>query len=176
MKSGKDPDLETEMAAQVAVQAGGQESTSMMPTAKVDVDRQKENEIPPSDIYSDFVAANPWLAWWIGLGIMLGFAFLGLAVSYGAKGGFQIGGSSVGFEARNSTLAGKIIPMQNIRNMECINDLSLVANGKAPSFTRIPLLMREPRMVDTLNMANAILTTQMPMLRVVVDYILASDY
>ena len=77
-----------------------------------------ESEIPPSDPYSDFVAANPWLAWCMGLGTMLGFAALGLVVTFGAKGGFEIGGSGVGFEARNSTLAGKIIPMQNIRNME----------------------------------------------------------
>ena len=93
-----------------------------------------KDEIPPSDPYSDFIAANPWRAWVLGLSVMFFFAMLGIAVTYGAKGGVSIGGSSVGFEARNSTLAGKILPMQNVKNMECINELALVADGTGSKF------------------------------------------
>lgn len=128
---GEKPPSETEMPPVLKIEDEGQEMGLTKTMGSV---VEAEDDIPPSDIYSDFVAANPWLSWWLGLGMMMGFGLLGIVVSYAAKGGFVIGGSSVGFEARNSTLAGKIIPMQNIRNLECINDLSLVANGGGSKF------------------------------------------
>ncbi len=91
-------------------------------------------EIPPSDPYSDFIAENPWRAWALGLFVMIFFSMIGISVAYGARGGFSVGNGSVGFEARNSTLAGKILPLQNIKNMECINELALVADGTGSKF------------------------------------------
>ena len=57
-------------------------------------------QFPPSDIYSDFIASNPWIMYFTGVAIMILFSFLGVIVSIEAKGGINIGGASEGFEAR----------------------------------------------------------------------------